>query len=596
MVRVSLAFALTIALASSLPSRVHAEVTASGDYTPSDLNATPGSQLGGPTSADVIVGGTGATGEDTGQVQIDSTGAFVDDLFTPFTNLQSDNATIAEEAFSLGLVRITDLNTLWEINTLMTIGGGGQGFLEITAGGRLYRQTDGSPSADVDLILGRDEGSQGFALIDGFASSLVSTNVDVGQLGYGRIDITERGRVGTSETAQLGVDAIGEGYVLVQGQGSRWNVGDGDFPGVDTEANLIVGVDGRGGVEMLEQGVIRVENDVVFGQNATGYGEAYITGQGSQLWVLNNLTIGDLGYGDVYVNDRGLLRVGDDALSSSMTINSVSFLNMGGGTVRLNDGVGTIVNDGVIRGDGRIEASIDNGTIGEVRAAYSIANLREQLLITGDVTGGVLEAFGGEIEIQGTATPAEIRLEEGIIRVGGVLTATALTSITLTAEPSAIFADGGASLGGTLEVDFAPGFNPAITDTFELISGPISGTFATETVPTDWQVFYLPDSVLLANIAAPPIFAAADFDEDGDVDAVDLSLWEAGYGIGSGAVKGDGDANTDGAVTGIDFLTWQREQGFPAPATANAGAVPEPGAVALALTAVVGLALRRRVR
>jgi len=53
----------------------------------------------------------------------------------------------------------------------------------------------------------------------------------------------------------------------------------------------------------------------------------------------------------------------------------------------------------------------------------------------------------------------------------------------------------------------------------------------------------------------------ADFEPDGDVDNDDLTLWEAGYGISSGAVVQDGDANRDGAVSGLDFLAWQSQFG-----------------------------------
>ncbi|MEM9660338.1 MAG: hypothetical protein AAF961_18390, partial [Planctomycetota bacterium] len=92
------------------------------------------------------------------------------------------------------------------------------------------------------------------------------------------------------------------------------------------------------------------------------------------------------------------------------------------------------------------------------------------------------------------------------------------------------------------------------------------------------------------------VFANADFDEDGAVDAVDLGIWEAGFGAVD-AAKADGDANGDGVVDGSDFLRWQRAY---SPA-AGVSAVPEPASVALwaiglAVAMTWSMPARRRVR
>ena len=65
--------------------------------------------------------------------------------------------------------------------------------------------------------------------------------------------------------------------------------------------------------------------------------------------------------------------------------------------------------------------------------------------------------------------------------------------------------------------------------------------------------------------------------------------WENGYGLSSGALHTQGDANADGDVDGSDFLVWQRQTvagGLAAPQ-----AVPEPpGLLALALGGVLAAA------
>ena len=69
----------------------------------------------------------------------------------------------------------------------------------------------------------------------------------------------------------------------------------------------------------------------------------------------------------------------------------------------------------------------------------------------------------------------------------------------------------------------------------------------------------------------------ADFEPDGDVDGDDLALWQAGYGISSGAAVQDGDADRDGNVDGQDFLSWQRQFGSSlAPITAPVAALSVP--------------------
>jgi hypothetical protein len=86
----------------------------------------------------------------------------------------------------------------------------------------------------------------------------------------------------------------------------------------------------------------------------------------------------------------------------------------------------------------------------------------------------------------------------------------------------------------------------------------------------------------------------ADFDHNNYVDAADLALWQAGYGIAIGATYAEGDADGDGAVTGRDFLIWQREFGSGAVVPLSSlAAVPEPTSVLMGVLAAVGLLAHR---
>ena len=89
-----------------------------------------------------------------------------------------------------------------------------------------------------------------------------------------------------------------------------------------------------------------------------------------------------------------------------------------------------------------------------------------------------------------------------------------------------------------------------------------------------------------------------DFNLDGDVDAEDLPLWSAGYGMSSGASFSDGDADNDGDVDGFDFLAWQQNQGGSLVTTSSISVVPEPQSFLIAFSLLLSgnaFLARRRV-
>jgi len=88
-------------------------------------------------------------------------------------------------------------------------------------------------------------------------------------------------------------------------------------------------------------------------------------------------------------------------------------------------------------------------------------------------------------------------------------------------------------------------------------------------------------------------YAAADFNQDGEVDGTDLGIWQLNYGLSPSAAPNQGDADGDGDVDGRDFLVWQSE--FSPPPSPLVGAVPEPCAFTLfVLGSVWTLSLRIR--
>ncbi len=95
----------------------------------------------------------------------------------------------------------------------------------------------------------------------------------------------------------------------------------------------------------------------------------------------------------------------------------------------------------------------------------------------------------------------------------------------------------------------------------------------------------------LPDVDPPGPTLMGDFDKNGAVDGNDFLLWQANFGLTSGATQGQGDADGNGTVDGNDFLIWQAN--FGTVAGGGAAAVPEPGCLALLLACLGVMVLRR---
>ena len=107
-----------------------------------------------------------------------------------------------------------------------------------------------------------------------------------------------------------------------------------------------------------------------------------------------------------------------------------------------------------------------------------------------------------------------------------------------------------------------------------------------------WSETEIEEAIALLSAEIQPT-ANPDFNNDVLFNSLDLSLWTQGYGIGSLAGHGDGDADGNGAVEGVDFLAWQRAAAMTNSPAVNADVVPEPLAVQLALAGLLVSSCRR---
>jgi hypothetical protein len=119
-------------------------------------------------------------------------------------------------------------------------------------------------------------------------------------------------------------------------------------------------------------------------------------------------------------------------------------------------------------------------------------------------------------------------------------------------------------------------------------------------------VTIVPATGAVTNVGAVPIigldaiafkpYAAADFNNDGQVDGDDFGAWKGGFGLAAGGSKAVGDADGDQAVNGTDFLKWQRQITFGSAVSPVAQGVPEPADAVLAVLSGMGVAIFARRR
>lgn len=121
------------------------------------------------------------------------------------------------------------------------------------------------------------------------------------------------------------------------------------------------------------------------------------------------------------------------------------------------------------------------------------------------------------------------------------------------------------------------------------------------------QDFLLEDSVGVFSDTVPPVFPPippdvlfnintltavnADFDSDLDVDGSDFLLWQRSFGT----IVPAADANNNGSVDAFDLSAWQIQHGNSDTSQQKAISVPEPNCqvVLLGILAVVGLFYRK---
>lgn len=592
-----------------------ADVVVVGDSVPvydpenTDPNTNALGDAGGPVPGGVlIIGNTGV-------------GGMFMDIAPPFSGtlmpLESTLGIIGNGPDSIGAVVMDDFGVEWQAGLLFSVGLEGEGYLDVFDSASV--SVDGGPLGGGATFVGELPTGYGVITLNGLGSRLTTAALTVGNEGYGDIQVVDRGSL-ISVTSYVGREDGSDGSVTLTGLGTRW-----DLRGVLTIAN----------------------NDDT---GAGPYGDATFAN------------------GSVIIEDRAVLQARSVSGENPIKVAPRGFIELSGGTIRqLNvnaDGSTLlalpVLNGGVIRGDGFIDASLLIDGSGELRnAAAEIQNggddtqLREKLLVSGPVVNnGTIESLGGEMEFQSpvinnlefVARNAVMRFlndplapgldNNGAIVVGGNSTlhgeivnnpgssftvlpnSDVLTIGDLTFTASSFFAtaigdsQGSFDVVGTTDItdsflvlDYTTGQPSNPGDTYTILSGnsPVMGMFANagDQAYADgrlWDIGYAGNSVTVTATPFAVTPFGADFNGDGIVNAADLAIWSANYGLEgpAGFLDTLGDADGDGDVDGADFLKIQKDLGGPPSILAAIATVPEPSALLLALSALVFGTGRRR--
>lgn len=100
------------------------------------------------------------------------------------------------------------------------------------------------------------------------------------------------------------------------------------------------------------------------------------------------------------------------------------------------------------------------------------------------------------------------------------------------------------------------------------------------------------DALDVVQVEAPIL--DANFDNDGDVDGIDFLTWQKNFPTAFGATNATGDADGDFDVDAGDLGVWQAQYGVSPAPPIMASAVPEPGTVVLGLIGMVAVPFVRK--
>jgi T5SS/PEP-CTERM-associated repeat protein len=381
-----------------------AAITATGDVAPDPATTTSGHEL--------TVGNTSH-----GLMHVDGG-----------SDVTSSTSYIGREVGGIGVARVADSGSSWDVSGLLYVGYNGNGALEVSNDGRIE---SGFAS------IGYAPGPSANAIVSGSGSTWVNQGLEVGRGGIGTLSVTGGGRVDTEHAAYVESNG-GQGTAVIDGANSWWSVGDW----------LQVGTRGIGLLEINNGGRVSVAEYAVIAADVGGSGEVRVTGVGSS-WVVgndanDNLYVGDDGHGTLRITGGGHVTNGGASILGARSVPSNptgivqvdgagSTWTSGGRLSVGTDAIGTIeiTNGGRVTSGGMSALGLRAGANGTVivDGADSVWSSSAGVNV-GEAGNGTLQiSDGGRVEVGGETWVARsggqgsIHFNNGTLTTGSLLAA-----------------------------------------------------------------------------------------------------------------------------------------------------------------------------
>ena len=443
------------------------------------------------------------------------------------------------------------------------------------ADGAVTAQNNSSVSVENHFILGNQAGSTASLTIDNstFTAMVPGRNFRIGQSGDANVTIRNGGEFITGKAAWGTILSNAEGaHASVVIDNGTWTFDTTDVPDITYDSNAVYVANAVGGtcsIEVVNGGIINgADSNFYCGRN--GNAEILVDGAGStwtsnEFWIgMNGMATGTISNGGVVITDhKGMVR-------------NINGATLGGDSVMTVSGEGSAWN--IVGWDSYFEvgAASDTGQSKLIIKDSGLVSVEpETKVYAGQMTdseSGIYLSGGG-----------------GLACYAGWDYSSSLVDFLDWSVSSSGFSGG----SGVYYWDATAG------DWADVLDGTLGTDYTLEYISNSSDPLY--GYNVLAGVAAMPEEEdpiPGDANKDGKVDGSDVTIlagnWQ--YGVtGTPDARWDmGDFNGDGKVDGSDVTilagNWQ------AGVESAASAVPEPGTIALLLSAFASLLIWKRRR
>ncbi len=471
-------------------------------YSGSDATSVNGVIADGlNTTGAVLVDGAGSTWNNLSLLVVGGGGVGTLDI-TDGGYVHSGSATIANLATASGsIVRVMDAGSRWEIDNDLVVGGSTDGQLRITDGGVVEAAS---------ASLGYTGDGDGTIYISGTDSAFtVANDLNVGVDGFGRLTI-ENGGYASAGAIYAGYGALAD---------SRITVSDSTL---DVTNRIGIGYDGEGTMVIQSGGQVNSAG-AILGWNATGDGRAAVTNAGSRWDNTGTLYVGNLGTGFLLVSDGGVVTSTDGYVGTENGSDSEATVTGAGSSWEMSGAFLVGHNTG------------SQGTV-TVSAGGSISGLQG---ILGDLAGSV-----GTMTVTGAGSTWSALVDSSVLYSGDLNVGRFGTGyLTVT--------DGGSVVGNRLHIGNEAGSSGTVA---------VSGAGSNLTIAERLSVGIEGDGVLTvsngATVSADRIVIADDATSSGTLNigaARGQTASAAGTINASTVVLGDGDGEIVFNHTGSSY-------------------------------------------